>query len=125
MESEKLGSDELAPDDAREVIATERGQTVDVRDGEEFAAGHIPGAVNVPEDELEKRLDELSKDGPVIVVCASGSQSARAAEQLRERGYEAASMKGGMKAWQGDSLPLQPAEDEEFHGPRRPGPLGA
>src|SRR4051794_40097347 len=122
MESEKLGSDQLAPDDARQFIATERGQTVDLRDPEEFAAGHIAGATNVPEDELEKRLDELSKDRPVIVVCANGGDSARAAEQLREHGYEAASVKGGMKAWDGDSLPLQPAEDEEFHGPRRPGP---
>jgi hypothetical protein len=44
---------------------------------------------------------------------------------LRENGFEAASVEGGMKAWTSDSLPFQPAEDEEFHGPRRPGPLGA
>src|SRR4051794_38944094 len=99
MGSEKLESDELAPDDAREVIATERARTVDLRDAEEFAAGHIPGAINVGEGELTERLDDLSKDGPVIVVCASGSESARAAEELRGRGYEAASVKGGMKAW--------------------------
>ena len=124
MGSERLESDELGPGDAREVIATKRGQVVDLRDHEEFAAGHIPGAINVPEDELEARLEELPKDGPVIVVCAEGRRSAEAAEQLRERGHEAASVKGGMKAWQGDSLPLQPTDDEEFHGPQRPGPLG-
>jgi rhodanese-related sulfurtransferase len=63
--------------------------------------------------------------GPLIVVCARGERSAEAAGRLRERGYEAASVEGGMKAWSDDRLPVQPAEDEEFHGPRRAGPLGS
>ena len=125
MEAKRLEGDRLSPDKAREVVATARGQTIDVRDQEEYARGHIPGSINIPADELEQRVDELSDDGPVIVVCDSGKRSAEAAGQLRERGYEAASIEGGMSAWSSDKLPLQPAEDEEFHGPRRPGPLGA
>ena len=125
MESGKLEAEQLAPEDAREVVATQRGQAVDLRDREEFAQGHIPGAVNIPEEELSERADELSKDLPVIVVCADGDRSGRAVAELRERGFEAASVKGGMKAWGGGDMPLQPAEDEEFHGPARSGPLGA
>jgi rhodanese-related sulfurtransferase len=114
MESGKLEAEQLAPEDAREVVATQRGQAVDLRDREEFAQGHIPGAVNVPEEELEERVDELSKDLPVIVVCADGDRSGRMVAQLRERGFEAASVKGGMKAWGGGDMPLQPPKDEEF-----------
>jgi rhodanese-related sulfurtransferase len=124
MESGKLEAEQLAPEDAREVVATQRGQAIDLRDREEFAQGHIPGAVNVPEEELSERVDELSKDLPVIVVCADGDRSGRVVAQLRERGFEAASVKGGMKAWGGEDMPLQPAEDEEFQGPARSGPLG-
>ena len=66
-----------------------------------------------------------SADDPVVVVCDTGERSAEVAARLRDQGYRAANVKGGMKGWSGDKLPLQPAEDEEFHGPRRPGPLGA
>jgi rhodanese-related sulfurtransferase len=124
MGSERLDADRLSPEDAREAVATGGGTTVDLRDQDEFGSGHIAGAINIPADELDDRLDELPQDEPVIVVCDDGKRSAEAAERLRERGYEAASVEGGMHAWSGDSLPLQPAEDEEFHGPRRPGPLG-
>ena|SRR5436190_9058144 len=124
MGSAKIEAAELVPEDAREVVASQRGQAVDLRDREEFGQGHIPGAVNVPEEELEERLDELSKDLPVIVVCAEGDRSGQVVAQLREHGYEAASVKGGMKSWGSDDMPLQPAEDEEFHGPQRAGPLG-
>jgi len=124
MRSGKVAAEELGPEQAREVVATQRGQAVDLRDRDEFAQGHIPGGVNVPEEELEDRLDELSKDLPVIVVCADGDRSGHVVGELRERGYEAASVRGGMQAWRGDDMPLQPAEDEEFHGPQRSGPLG-
>ena len=48
---------------------------VDVRDPEEFAAGTFPGAVNIPVGELEKRVDELPKDKPVVFVCTTGARS--------------------------------------------------
>jgi rhodanese-related sulfurtransferase len=61
----------------------------------------------------------------VIVACEDGERSAEVAEQLRGQGYEAASIEGGLGAWSSEKLPLQPAEDQEYEGPRRPGPLGA
>ena len=123
---QKLDGDRLDVDSARKLIAAEGATAIDLRDHDDFAEGHIAGAVNVSEEDLESHLDEeLSKDDPVIVVCADGDRSSEVAESLRERGYEAASIKGGMRAWQKEDLPAQPPEsDQEYEGPRRPGPLG-
>lgn len=71
---------------------------LDVRTPEEFAAGHIDGALLVPVDELEGRLTEVSRDRPVVVYCRSGGRSARAASILGEAGYEVHDL-GGMSSW--------------------------
>jgi rhodanese-related sulfurtransferase len=123
-EQEKL-EEKLDANEARKVIATPGpAQVIDLRPPEEFGEGHIAGASNASEDDLEQALEDLSKDDPVIVVCADGKQSAEVAERLRDDGWDAASVEGGMSSWTSDKLPTQPAEDQEFEGPRRPGPLG-
>jgi rhodanese-related sulfurtransferase len=114
----------LDPERARELIASEGAQAVDLREEDDFADGHIAGAIRADGADIDDALESLSQDRPVVVVCADGKRSPDVAADLRERGYQAAVVKGGMKAWTGDSLPTQPREDEEFHGPRRPGPLG-
>lgn len=125
MASERLDRPRISAEEARELIASEGAQALDLRGTEDFGSGHIPGAINSAAEDLDSRLDELSKDDPVIVVCAGGEHSAKVADDLREKGYDAASIEGGMEAWTGEDLPLQPAErDYEFEGPRRPGPLG-
>jgi rhodanese-related sulfurtransferase len=123
MESEQV-EEELDAARARELIASDGAQTLDLREEDEFADAHIAGAVRAEQDEVEGALESLSQDRPVVVVCADGKRSSEVAEDLRERGFQAAVIKGGMKAWSGDSLPTLPRETEEFHGPRRPGPLG-
>jgi len=60
---------------------------VDVRTPAEFASGHAPGTVNIPLNELSQRLDEISKNSPVIVGCASGSRSGMAKMLLKKQGY--------------------------------------
>jgi rhodanese-related sulfurtransferase len=110
---------------ARELIATEGVQVLDLRDEDDFADAHIAGATRADGDEIDEALESLDQDRPVVVVCADGKRSSEVAEDLRERGQDAAVVKGGMKAWTGDGLPVQPREAEEFHGPRRPGPLGS
>ena len=74
---------------------------VDVRSPEEFAAGHVDGAVNIPLDTLAARAPELPEDALVVTVCAKGGgRSARAADQLRARGLTSArSLCGGTEAW--------------------------
>jgi rhodanese-related sulfurtransferase len=113
------------PKRARELIARDRVQAVDLRDEDDFASEHIAGAMRAEPDDLDQAGESLDEDRPVIVVCADGKRSAEAASDLRDRGFEAAAVKGGMKAWTGDGLPTQPREDEEFEGPKRPGPLGS
>jgi rhodanese-related sulfurtransferase len=120
----ELKEEELEPDRARELIASERGQVLDLRGDEEFAAESIAGAVRPENEDIETALESLDDDQPVLVVCEDGKRSAEVAKDLRDRGYQAAAIKGGMKAWTGDKLPVLPRESEEFHGPRRPGPLG-
>ena len=88
-----------------------QGKTVllDVRDNAEFAAGHMRDARNIPVKELQNRLAELDKmkSRNVLVICASGLQSARATAILRKAGFASVtSLAGGMKAWQDLGLPV-------------------
>jgi hydroxyacylglutathione hydrolase len=73
---------------------------IDVREPEEFASGHVPGAFNLPQADLATRLDEVPRDHPVFVICQGGFRSLRAAQFLSQRGYsDVASVKGGTEAW--------------------------
>ena len=81
-------------------------QLVDVRDDKEWQAGHIEGAVHIPEDDLENRLDELDRSRPVITVCRAGTRSDDAAEWLRGQGFDAQNLDGGMLAWKWAGLPI-------------------
>lgn len=81
-------------------------QLVDVRYDDEWEAGHIDGAVHIPEDDLEDRLSELDRGRPVVTVCRAGTRSDDAAEWLRGQGFEADSLDGGMLAWKWAGLPI-------------------
>jgi rhodanese-related sulfurtransferase len=81
-------------------------QLVDVRYDKEWQEGHIEGAVHIPEDDLEHRLDELDRSRPVITVCRAGSRSDDAAEWLRGQGFDAQNLEGGMLAWKWAGLPI-------------------
>jgi NADPH-dependent 2,4-dienoyl-CoA reductase/sulfur reductase-like enzyme/rhodanese-related sulfurtransferase len=71
---------------------------VDVRDPEEFARGTIPGAINVPLDELRERVGDLGA-GPVLVVCAGGQRGHVATQWLRAQGVAVANLDGGYETW--------------------------
>ncbi len=82
------------------------GDTViDVRLPEEYATGHIAGALNVPIDMLPKAAAALP-DGPVITACSMGGRAGRAAELLALAGRSAFSIEGGTKAWQRAGFPV-------------------
>jgi hydroxyacylglutathione hydrolase len=84
---------------------------LDVREPEEYARGHVPGAVNLPQAELALRLDEVPRDRTVLVICQGGYRSLRSAQFLRQRGYDAVmSVGGGTAAWQTSSRPLEQGE---------------
>jgi hydroxyacylglutathione hydrolase len=74
---------------------------LDVREPEEFARGHIPGARNLPQAELASRLDELPRAQPLLLVCEAGGRSRRSAQFLAQMGYEQVrNVAGGTLAWQ-------------------------
>jgi rhodanese-related sulfurtransferase len=81
-------------------------QLVDVRYDKEWHAGHIEGAVHIPEDDLEDRFEELDRERPIVTVCRAGTRSEEAAEWLRGQGFDAQSLDGGMLAWKWAGLPL-------------------
>jgi rhodanese-related sulfurtransferase len=83
-------------------------QLVDVREDHEYAAGHVAGSRHVPLGTLSEQATTLDADRPVVFVCRVGGRSSAAAQAFREAGYDARSMAGGMLAWAGLGLPLEP-----------------
>jgi glyoxylase-like metal-dependent hydrolase (beta-lactamase superfamily II)/rhodanese-related sulfurtransferase len=80
---------------------------LDVREPEEYAHGHVPGAVSLPQADLASRLDEVPRDRPVMLVCQRGMRSYRAAQFLVQMGIDqVASVKGGTAAWRAAAKPL-------------------
>lgn len=85
----------------------ERGECVlvDVREGVEWSQGHVDGCRHVPLGELGERCGELPEDGRVVLMCASGKRSAKAADLLREQGHaNVVELEGGMQSWESAGL---------------------
>jgi rhodanese-related sulfurtransferase len=79
---------------------------LDVREPEEWAAGHAPDAVHIPMGQLVERLGELPADDPVYVICRSGGRSARVAAYLNANGWDATNVEGGMQSWHAAGRPM-------------------
>ena len=79
---------------------------LDVREDDEWAAGHIDGAQHIPLRELSARLGELPKERTIVAVCRSGGRSGAAVSGLRKLGYQAENLEGGVNAWDRAKLPL-------------------
>ena len=80
---------------------------LDVREDDEWTAGHIPGAVHVPMMEIPARTDEVPDDRDVVVVCRVGSRSAQVVAYLRQHGWDRAiNLDGGMAAWDAAGRPM-------------------
>ncbi|MBA2560260.1 MAG: rhodanese-like domain-containing protein [Propionibacteriales bacterium] len=86
--------------DIEELAASrESGVLVDVREPDEYIAGHLPGAVLIPMGQLANRMRELDNTSPVFVICASGNRSSAMTDLLRSAGFDAVSVAGGTGAW--------------------------
>ena len=79
---------------------------IDVREPQEWQAGHAQGARHIPLAQLDQRQRELPLGRVVITVCRSGARSAHAASLLAEQGREVSNLRGGMRAWVAGGLPL-------------------
>ncbi len=82
------------------------GQLVDVRSASEFSAGHIPGAVNIPMDQIEARLADLRPNVPLVLVCQAGKRARMTAELLAPCRREITVLEGGTSAWVQAGLPV-------------------
>ena len=81
---------------------------LDVRTPAEYAEGHVPGAVNVPHDQVVSRLAEIPKDKDVVLYCRSGRRAGLAADVLAAHGYSRLShLEGDMQAWTEAGRPVQ------------------
>jgi rhodanese-related sulfurtransferase len=79
---------------------------LDVRNADEWEAGHVEGATWIPMNQLVDRQGELPTDREIVVMCKVGGRSARVAEALVGAGYDAANVAGGAEAWQAAGFPI-------------------
>jgi rhodanese-related sulfurtransferase len=99
----------VSPMQATLMINREDAIVVDVREPQEFAAGHVPNARHIPVGQFDKRIAELDKfkGKPVIVVCQSGNRSSAACNALEKSGFEKVyNLSGGIAAWEQAGMPV-------------------
>jgi rhodanese-related sulfurtransferase len=104
------GADSVGTLEATQLMNQPGALVLDVREGAEFASGHLPRARHIPLGELAKRVDEIGKfkDKPVIVTCRSGARSGSACRTLKNAGFtKVFNLKGGVPAWEQASLPVE------------------
>ncbi|MGY3748971.1 rhodanese-like domain-containing protein [Vagococcus acidifermentans] len=93
----------ISPDEFEQIEKRNDIHIIDVREADEFAAGHIPQAQSLPLSELVARYsDTLDKELPYYLICLSGSRSAQAAAFLGNEGYQVTNVMGGMFSWRGE-----------------------
>ncbi len=97
----------ITPQDYQTRFASADHVLVDVRTAEEFATGHIAGAVNIPVDTISTRLAEIPQDRDVILYCRSGNRSNQAWNILNGEGYSRIYDMGGLGAWQAAGYTLE------------------
>jgi rhodanese-related sulfurtransferase len=83
---------------------------LDVREADEWDAGHAPEAIWIPLGELPARVDELPRDGRIVAICRSGSRSRAVAAALVQAGYDAVNLDGGMRAWAAEDYEVVAAD---------------
>ena len=79
---------------------------LDVREADEWRAGHAEGAQWIPMGELAGRRSEIPAGRDVVVICRSGARSGRVTEALVQAGHDAVNLAGGMQAWAAEGLPV-------------------
>jgi len=84
---------------------------IDVREQDEWDAGHAPQAIHIPLGEIPARAGEVPTDRPVSVVCKGGVRSAQAAAHLQAQGVQVRNVTGGMLAWQQAGLEMHTHSD--------------
>ncbi|MEG0446204.1 MAG: rhodanese-like domain-containing protein [Comamonas sp.] len=106
------GAGSLSAAAAVHLINREKAVVLDVSEPDEFAAGHVNGAKNLPLSQFEEKLATTVKNKqlPLVLICASGARAVRAEAIAKKLGYEKAqALAGGLKAWRAAGLPVEKA----------------
>lgn len=96
---------------AASALLTERSgaaeyQWIDVRSATEYASGHIPGAVNIPLEQIEARLEDLAPSVPLILICQAGKRTRMVAGLIEPCRKDVSVLEGGTAAWTAAGLPV-------------------
>lgn len=104
----KISARRVSPQEATNLMNHHNGIVLDIRNQDAFYSGHIVGAVSLPFVDLEKQYKKLEKyiSQPILIVCATSLESARAASFLQKNGYNAHILAGGIRAWKEADMPL-------------------
>ena len=100
-----------------ELITDSNVVILDVRKADEFAEGHITGAILIDQfqsDFLEQAQVKLPKDKTIAIYCRSGRRSANAAGKLADVGYKCVNLKGGILAWKEANMPVTKEDNPDF-----------
>ncbi len=104
----KHGAQQVSPAVATQMINHQNALVLDIRNTEAFASGHIVDALSIPFAELESKYKKLdkSKARPIIIACATGQESARAASLLAKQGFTSFLLAGGIRGWKEAGMPV-------------------
>ena len=98
----------VKPAELAQLLAAGSVTPVDTRDPAAFGRAHLPGAVNIPAEQIETRLAELHMlQGQPILYCRSGDKTRELAERLADQGTPVAFLEGGLLSWEAESLPIE------------------
>lgn len=109
MHEGRKGGPAVSPAQMTGLVNNEEGVVLDIRDAADYTAGHIVGAINVPNAKLAGQLTMLEKHKakPIIVVCKFGQTAGPASKILKEAGFESVfKLGGGMSEWQASQMPI-------------------
>ena len=102
---------------AAKIEAGDAPLVLDVRTHDEYAAGHVPGAILIPHDQLEDRITELGEPRDVVVYCRSGRRSGLAEPVLEAHGFRVSQLEGSWNAWEAAGMPKAVGADPVLTDP--------
>ncbi len=105
-----IGGGALSPDAAVQLMNREKAVVIDVSEAEEFAAGHIGGAKNIPVNDIDAKLAGAVKNKalPLVLVCSTGARAKRVEAAAKALGFgNVQTLAGGLKAWKAANLPIE------------------
>jgi rhodanese-related sulfurtransferase len=102
-------AEQVDPGQAAELLRDGGAQLVDVREPYEHEAGRIAGSLHIELERLPAEAASLDSAQPILFYCRSGSRSALAADAFAASGFDARNLDGGLEAWVGAGLPIEPS----------------